>query len=323
MVKTIIRFLTPPFVLAAALGAGYLLLTLFQQADQAHELAMKPPPAILEDGHLSTQPATGPATPYAWVRSYDAANTLAARIPPPRGYERVEVDPEGFAHWLRNLPLKPAATPVRLYNGQDKPNQAGHAAVLDIDVGGKDLQHGANAILRLRAEYFYSRRKYGKIHNNFANGTAMEFGKWAEGVRPRFEGNTLTWTPPRRRAPKDYSYANLRAYLDQLFAYATPAGFAQELAPVSPVKLMNIGNVFAQGANGGHAVMVIDMAENKRNGAKCFLLAQSFTPAQDLHILRNTRPADQGIWPWYDVNFGPQLVTPDWKFTRADLKRFK
>jgi hypothetical protein len=268
-------------------------------------------------------PASRPSAAYPWAKSYDPTATLAARITPPRGYERVDIDPEGFAHWLRGLPLKPAGTPVKLYNGQDKPNQAGHLAVVDIDVGDKDQQHAANAIIRLRAEYFYSRQKYGKIHFNFTNGTSVEFSKWAEGIQPRIEGNTLTFTPARRHAPKDYSYPSLRSYLDVIFPHASAASLSQEMTPVGAVKLMNVGNVFIQPGGGGHAVMVVDIAENKRNGAKCFLLAQADSPAQDIHILRNTRPADQGIWPWFDMNFGPQLATPDCKFNRADLKRFK
>jgi hypothetical protein len=323
MVKDIIRFLMPFLVIPAALGAGYLLLIVCQQADQRHALTIKPPPAILTDDHPSSMPASNPSSAYAWAKSYDPATTLQARVGPPRGYERVEVDPEGFAHWLRGIPLRPAGTPVKFYNGQEKPNQAGHLAVVDIDVGDKDQQHGANAIIRLRAEYFFSRQKYGKIHYNFTNGTSVEFTRWAEGIKPLIEGNTLNWTKPRRNAPKDYSYASLRAYLDVIFPHASAASLSQEMAPVGAVKLMNVGNVFIQPSGGGHAVLVVDIAENKRNGAKCFLLAQADSPAQDIHILRNTRPADQGIWPWYDMNFGPQLATPDCKFNRADLKRFK
>jgi hypothetical protein len=322
MLKSITSFLAIVVGLAAAMGGGYFLLNMANRADLAHEQAMKPVAASLP-ADQSLTPTSGPHRAYPWVTQYDSASTLAARIPAPRGYERAEVDPDGFAHWLRNLPLKPAGTPVRLFNGQARPDQSGHVAVLDVDVGSKDLQQCADAIIRLRAEYLYNKQQFSRIHFNFTSGVTVEFSKWAQGIKPELQGNTLTWTKARRNATKDYSYDNFRTYLDTIFAYAGTASLSQELVQVNPVKLMNIGNVFIQGGNPGHAVLVIDMVENKRNGAKAFLLAQSFMPAQDIHILRNTRPADTGIWPWYDVNFGPQLTTPDWKFNRTDLKRFK
>jgi hypothetical protein len=311
-------------VLAVTLGAGYLLLGVFQQADRRHEESMKPTPATLDASATSTAPAGGSASPYPWVLSYDPSSSIEQRIPAPRGYERVaDLDPEGFAYWLRHLPLKPPGTPVLLYNGQLRSNQSGHVAVVDIDVGTRDLQQCADAIIRLRAEYLYSRQKYKRIQFNFTNGTTVEFGKWAQGIRPIVQGNEVTWTKPRPNAPKDYSYSTFRSYLETVFAYAGTQSLAQELAPVSPVTVMNIGNVFIQPGSPGHALIVVDMVENKRNGAKAFLLAQSFMPAQDIHILKNSRPADTGIWPWFDMNFGPQLTTMDWKFNRSDLKRFK
>jgi hypothetical protein len=62
------------------------------------------------------------------------------------------------------------------------------------------------------------------------------------------------------------------------------------------------------------------MAENKVSGEKIFLLAQSYMPAQDIHILKN--PENGGGNPWYSVNFGDKLITPEWEFTRGNLRRF-
>jgi len=41
-------------------------------------------------------------------------------------------------------------------------------------------------------------------------------------------------------------------------------------------------------------------------------------PAQEMHVLKNPR----SNLPWYDVDFGETLVTPEWTFARGDLKRF-
>jgi hypothetical protein len=39
-----------------------------------------------------------------------------------------------------------------------------------------------------------------------------------------------------------------------------------------------------------------------------------------MHILRN--PNDAKLSPWYPVDFGDTLRTPEWTFRRTDLKRW-
>jgi len=51
----------------------------------------------------------------------------------------------------------------------------------------------------------------------------------------------------------------------------------------------------------GHAVIVVDMAEDAK-GQRAFLLAQSYMPAQDIHILKN--PMDADLSPWCRVPRG-------------------
>jgi hypothetical protein len=48
-------------------------------------------------------------------------------------------------------------------------------------------------------------------------------------------------------------------------------------------------------------------------------LAQSYMPAQEIHVLKN--PLDGAIGPWYRVP-AETLVTPQWTFESTDLKRF-
>lgn len=335
MLRSIIRFFVPLVVLAATLAGGWFLLNILTRADEVSRVAAHNSGTI-HASNAASQPTTRPTSPYCWLGRYDPANTIATRIPVPRGYQRVEVEPDsGFAYWLRNLPLRPDGTPVRLFNGQPKANQNAHIAVVDIDVGNKDLQQCADAIVRLRAEYLYYRAArlmadsptaasnwLAKIHFNFTSGDNVDFLRWGLGQRPSVQGNAVTWTKPPRRTPSDYSYANFRSYLDTIFTYAGTASLAKELAPGGALKNMRIGDVFIVGGSPGHAVMVVDMIENPRNGAKAFLLAQSFMPAQDIHILKNLRGADAGIAPWYDVRFGGNLVTPEFTFSTRDFKRW-
>jgi len=83
---------------------------------------------------------------------------------------------------------------------------------------------------------------------------------------------------------------------------------------------MEIGDVFIVGGSPGHAIIVVDAAANEM-GDKIFLLAQSYMPAQQTHILLN--PSDKEISPWYRLRDGEQLITPEWTFAWDDLRRFK
>jgi hypothetical protein len=254
---------------------------------------------------------------YHWLGEQEPRATIATGIPPPEGYERVEVTAESFANWLRHLPLKQKGTPVYLYNGTKKMNQNAHFAVVDIDTGTRDLQQCADAIIRLRAEYLYSRGLYTAIHFTFTSGDEASFTKWAAGYRPKVDNNKVQWV---KNAGQDSSYMNFRRYLTTVYIYAGTYSLSKELKPRKDIQEMSIGDVFIEPGFPGHAVIVVDMAENKENGKKAFLLAQSFMPAQDIHVLKN--PNNAGLSPWYDLDFGRNLRTPEWRFKDTDLKYF-
>lgn len=240
---------------------------------------------------------------------------LIDKVSPPDGYKRINVASQSFAEWLRFLPVKAEGVPVKLYDGGLKSNQEVHYAILDIDVGKRDLQQCADAVMRLYAEYHYSKAAYSEIHFNFTSGDLVSFDDWSKGRKPIVAGNEVSFSNPD--GAKDISYSNFKKYLQVIFNYAGTASLSKELTSVE-VKDMQIGDVFIQGGFPGHAVIVMDMAENEA-GEKLFLLAQSYMPAQDIHILKNIGdPMD----PWYSLDFGSHLVTPEWQFEDGDLKRF-
>jgi hypothetical protein len=43
-------------------------------------------------------------------------------------------------------------------------------------------------------------------------------------------------------------------------------------------------------------------------------------PAQEIHILRNL--GQPSLDPWYPLDFGATLATPEWTFERRHLRRF-
>lgn len=253
---------------------------------------------------------------YPWLGQGHTGQPLEQRIAVPDGFQRIPVTDGSFADWLRHLPLKEKNSPVRLHNGRLKSNQGAHFAVVAMDVGSRNLQQCADAIIRLRAEYLYSIGEMDAIAFDFTSGHRAEFSRWVEGYRPRVRGNAVIW---EKSAAVDGGYGNFRRYLNTVFVYAGSHSLERELAPVSDPADMRIGDVFIQGGFPGHAVLVLDMAVNPRTGRKIFLLGQSFMPAQDFHVLKN--PGDAELSPWYDLAFGPVLDTPEWRFRATDLKR--
>lgn len=245
--------------------------------------------------------------------------SIETRIQPPTGYVRESCNQQSFTTYLRQLPLLPKGSKVLLYNGQEKRNQTATFAVVDMEIGRRDLQQCADAVIRLRAEYLWSQKRYDDIGFNFTNGFKAEYKKWAEGNRIKVNGNTVQWYSSGNR---DYSYQTFRNYLDIVFMYAGTASLSKELISV-PYASLRPGDVFIKGGSPGHAVIVVDAAIHPTTKRTMFLLAQSYMPAQQIHILVN--PVNSKLSPWYELsnNDEGKLYTPEWVFEKKDLKRFK
>lgn len=243
--------------------------------------------------------------------------TIQDRFGVPIGYTRVPVEAHSFGNYLRQLPLKKHSEPVRYYNGQIKHNRNVYLGVVDMDIGQKDLQQCADAVMRLRAEYLLKEKAYDQIHFNFTNGFKADYSKWRTGYRISVNGNRVSW---QSTSSESKSYRSFRKYMEQVFMYAGTLSLAKELISVG-IEDMQIGDVFIRGGSPGHAVIVVDMAESENKDEKLFLLAQSYMPAQDIQILKN--PNDDGLSPWYSTNINQALITPEWTFERDQLKRFE
>lgn len=234
-------------------------------------------------------------------------------ISTPSQFKRISAEPGSFAYWLRHTKLKKDNT-VYLYNGQKKRNQQAQYAVLDISIGKKDLQQCADAAMRLYAEWLYSRKQYGKITFLATDNTVMDYASWRQGYRFVLNGQQL-------KKVKKTGISNDRAafdnYLQTVFSFAGTLSLSRQLKPVSNLADIRSGDLFLQGGSPGHAVMVMDIAINAA-GEKRFLLAQSYMPAQSIHILKNPSSSS----PWYSNRFNADLVTPEWIFKTGSLYRW-
>lgn len=239
------------------------------------------------------------------------------RILVPKGYQRPTVEANTFAHYLENLALKEHESKVYYFNGTPKHSQNIHVAVLDIDTGKRDLQQCADAVMRLRAEYLYHEKRYEEIKFNFTNGFEASYAKWRNGKRIKVDGNKVTWY--ETRIPSS-SYTEFRKYLNMVFSYAGTLSLDKELNP-KPLHDINIGDVFIQGGSPGHAMLVVDLAIHEKTQEKIFLLAQSYMPAQDIHIVKNPNNSSEN--PWYSLSeVNAVIETPEWTFYPKDLKSF-
>jgi hypothetical protein len=220
--------------------------------------------------------------------------TSVGNIPLPEGYERIANKKGSFAQWLQNVTIKKDNT-VYLFNGQPKRNQEAQYAVLDIPVGNKDLQQCADVVMRLRAQYLRSQKRYAEIW--FSDNNGKKYVCPAAVDSTRFE-----------------------RYLETVYSYCGTLSLEKQLHAVTDLTSIQAGDVVIKGGSPGHAVIVMDVAVNKE-GKKIFLLAQSYMPAQNIHVLKN--PINKNLSPWYLADTdNPFIYTPEWTFTTKQLKRW-
>ena len=186
--------------------------------------------------------------------------------------------------------------------------------MIDIDVGQRDLQQCADAVIRPRAEYLFATGCGEQLSFRFTSGHRTPWADWRSGLRPRVSGNDVRFEHTSNTVE---GWKEFRRYLDTVFAYAGSHSLARELEMVADPNRVLPGDVFIQGGFPGHAVIVVDVVHG-RSGERQMLLAQSYMPAQQIHILVN--PSDEHS-PWYPGGAAGPLVTPKWRFERSDLRR--
>ncbi|MEO6682428.1 MAG: DUF4846 domain-containing protein [Ginsengibacter sp.] len=245
----------------------------------------------------------------------EEGRTIQTRFNPPPGFKRTKVNNISFANYLHQLPLKPSGTKVKYFNGEIKHLDV-YDAVVDMEISNRDLQQCADAIIRLRGEYLYSMKTYDKISFNLTNCFKMDYSNWMDGNRLAVEGNKTSW---RKTAEPSNTYQDFRKYMEMVFVYAGTISLSKELRSKS-IKDIAAGDVFIIGGSPGHAVIVVDVAENK-SGEKVFMIAQSYMPAQETQILKNKN--DDKLSPWYSANMKDKLFTPEWTFEVGHLKAWK
>jgi hypothetical protein len=269
----------------------------------ASSVAPSPSPSASPSAAASAQAAAAPFVAdtqrYAWLaddRDFPKPNaSLEQRFPTPPGYKRVKVEAGSFAEWLRGLPMAPEGTPAKSYDGKETlaADDDYLAGVVAIDTGNPDLQQSSDVIIRLHAEYLWSRGEKDKISYLSATKLSMPFSRWEKGQRLIPQGPNVFWVVKGK--PSEVDHPEFRKYLDAVFNWANSTSLSPRSTPVEAPKDLLAGDFFLQTSEPNHVAVILDVAE-KPSGERVALLGQARNPAESIHVMRPGKAT-----PWFSV----------------------
>lgn len=223
----------------------------------------------------------------------------------------VKFDQHSWPYFLQHLPV--IDSPIVNYYGQAVKEQYKHTGIIPYDVGTRDLQQCADALMRLRAEYLFSEKRYDEIGFYFTGGQYFPWKDYRKGLRPVVRGNSVNFV---KGARADSSHGSLRKYLDIVYTYAGTISLAKELKKANGFA---VGTVVIHPGSPGHCFIIIDEKTGEK-GEKLFRLAEGYTPAQSIYELRNPFSSDKT--PWQSLDAGA-IRTASYIFTSYELKKFE
>jgi hypothetical protein len=156
-----------------------------------------------------------------------------------------------------------------------------------------------DAVQRMRSEYLFSKGRYSDIHfDTFQNG-AMRYGGGGD-----------------RQA--------LYKYLRKVYGASNTSTLRHELKK-KPFADIAPGDVLVYEADGrhsvGHAVLVVDVAENPKTGNKAIMIAQSSMPALTMHIVRDMMHPVKSPWVIIDDS-SEDVYISGIRFKKTDLRQW-
>jgi len=220
-------------------------------------------------------------------------------------------DKKSWLYFLQHLPIIDG--PILNYKGNPVPYQQKHTAIINYDVGTKDLQQCADALMRLRAEYLFEQHRYHEIGFHFVNGLLYKWDEYCRGIKVAPAGNDIKLI---KAMPSPYTHESLRKYLDVVYNYASTISLAKELKKTSDFAA---GAVVIHPGSPGHCFIIIDEATDG-DGEKVFKLAEGYSPAQSIYVLSN--PIEPEISPWYHLHKGT-ITTSSCKFIDYEMRSFE
>tara|TARA_R100000935_G_scaffold27670_2_gene47869 strand:+ start:419 stop:1132 length:714 start_codon:yes stop_codon:yes gene_type:complete len=216
--------------------------------------------------------------------------TIESYFKTPEDYKRTIQS--NYHNWIISRKIN-TKDKVKYYDGESiKGLNVYYKAKFVYDIGKKDLHHCADAVMYNDARYFFDTKQYKKISYTFSHNAKV-----------------YSYT----KQFKVFNEKTFKKYITMVWGYAGTWSLKQYDTVEINIRQMQVGDMFLIGGFPGHAMSVIDMIENDK-GSKKFMLAQSFMPAQEQHILLN--PNTNNVW------FNSVSEIP-WNFSNKDLRRFK
>lgn len=221
-----------------------------------------------------------------------------ADVPVPKGFERVEAESGSFGAYLRGLPLKGANQRVQLYTGGEAKYQILNYAVVDLPLL-NNWEQCADVCIRLHAEHMYGNGQYDKISYKDVNGKPLKY----VGGKKR---------------------SSLESFLKKTYGMASTYSLSRFLESRSNLRDLQPGDVFVyparNGAKYGHAVMVADVARNKKTGETAFMVVEGNTPARNIHLMRNFM---HPFSPWFYVDGDEKVIRiSPFKYNSDEIRHF-
>jgi len=241
----------------------------------------------------------------AQIAKCQSSKTIKCLYKKPKQAKKYERFQDAFSEWIADHPLKKDDV-LKYHTGAIKyiaPNDV-YDAVFDYEIGPLDLHQCADAAMYLWASYNYSNGPefYERLVFNGADGTEYNYLGYLE------------------TSGKEDNCKTFRRWLDLVWTYANTWSISEYNLVSVPIWDIQPGDVLIVGGFPGHAVSVVDVLLDSETGHKYFMLAQSFMPAQENHILKNPATGDV----WYQIEaYMTHVRTPQYTFHINDLKRWR
>jgi hypothetical protein len=220
-------------------------------------------------------------------------------------------DVNSWQYFLQHLPV--VDKPVVDFNGKPISYQQKQVGIIPYDVGTTDLQQCADALMRLRAEYLFQQKRYDEIGFHFVSGDYYTWNDYCKGRRPVARGSGVQFITTTSSFK---THESLRRYLDVVYTYASTISLAKELKPANSFE---VGTVIIYAGSPGHCFIIIDEAINKE-GEKVYKLAEGYTPAQSIYVLRNLN--EEIMSPWHQLKKGV-IETASYRFEKYKMGKFE
>jgi hypothetical protein len=216
-----------------------------------------------------------------------------------------------WQYFLQHLPV--VDKPIVDYRGKPVSYQQKHVGIIPYDVGTTDLQQCADALMRLRAEYLFQQKRYDEIGFHFVSGDYYSWNDYCKGLKPVVKGRGIQFI---NVTSSEKTHQSLRRYLDIVYTYASTISLSKELKPANSFE---IGTVVIYAGSPGHCFIIIDKAPNEK-GENVYKLAEGYTPAQSIYVLRNL--SENGVSVWHTLTKGV-IETASYRFESYKLGRFE